>query len=72
MTRLNGQVVQQGNTRDLIWNIGELMAFITTFMTLMPGDIVATGTPAGVGPMQRGDVAEVSMNGLDILRNRMQ
>jgi len=72
VTRLNGQVVQQGNTRDLIWNIGELMAFITTFMTLMPGDIVATGTPAGVGPMQCGDVVEVSMNGLGILRNRLQ
>ena len=58
-TRLNGKVVQQGNTADFITPVGRLIEFITASMTLEPGDVVATGTPAGVGPMIPGDVVEV-------------
>jgi 2-keto-4-pentenoate hydratase/2-oxohepta-3-ene-1,7-dioic acid hydratase in catechol pathway len=68
-TRVNGAVRQQGNTRDLIFPIPQLISFITAVMTLQPGDIILTGTPAGVGPVQPGDVVEVEIAGLGVLRN---
>ena len=66
---VNGQVRQDGNTRDLIFNIDYLMRFICEVMTLMPGDIIATGTPAGVGPMNVGDTVEVIVEGVGTLKN---
>lgn len=68
-TRLNGKVVQQGNTRDFITSIPQLLEFVTASMTLEPGDVVATGTPAGIGPMQAGDVVEVEISRIGVLRN---
>ncbi len=78
-TRLNGQVLQDGNTEQLIFRIPELIEYISAFTPLSPGDLVATGTPAGVGfarkpPvfMKAGDVVEVEIEGIGILRNRME
>jgi 2-keto-4-pentenoate hydratase/2-oxohepta-3-ene-1,7-dioic acid hydratase in catechol pathway len=68
-TRVNGQVRQQGNTRDFLFPLDAIIRAISCVMTLFPGDLVATGTPAGVGPMQAGDVVEVSVEGVGILRN---
>ncbi len=68
-TRLNGKVVQESSTELLIWNIGQLIEFITATITLLPGDIVSTGTPAGVGPMVDGDVVEIEIDGIGVLRN---
>ena len=68
-TFLNGDVVQDGSTRDLIHDIPTLVAYITSVMTLLPGDVILTGTPEGVGPMQSGDEVEVSIAGLGALTN---
>ncbi|MBP1757658.1 MAG: 5-carboxymethyl-2-hydroxymuconate delta-isomerase [Firmicutes bacterium] len=68
-TTLNGHVRQQESTARLIWGIGELLAFITQVMTLLPGDVVTTGTPAGVGPMLAGDVVTVTIEGIGTLSN---
>ncbi len=70
-TRLNGQVVQKGNTAQFITNVHQIIAFITASMTLEPGDVIATGTPAGVGPMGPGDVVEVEIAGVGVLRSRV-
>lgn len=71
-TRLNGAVKQHGSTMDFIFNIATLLRYISAAMTLNPGDLIPTGTPAGVGPMQSGDVVEVEIEGLGILRNPVQ
>ncbi len=68
-TRLNGVVKQHGSTRDLIFDIATLLRSISAVMTLYPGDLIATGTPAGVGPMQAGDEVAVEIEGLGILNN---
>lgn len=70
-TRLNGTVVQSGRTSQFITPLGELFAFITASMTLEPGDVVATGTPAGIGPMKVGDVVEVEIQGIGVLRSQV-
>ena len=70
-TRLNGKTVQQGNTSDFITTIPQLLEFITASMTLEPGDVVATGTPMGVGPMIPGDAVEVEIEGIGILKNQI-
>jgi 2-keto-4-pentenoate hydratase/2-oxohepta-3-ene-1,7-dioic acid hydratase in catechol pathway len=68
-THLNGDLVQDGSTKDLIFDIPTLVAHITAVMTLLPGDVILTGTPEGVGPMQVGDEVEVSIAGLGSLTN---
>jgi 2-keto-4-pentenoate hydratase/2-oxohepta-3-ene-1,7-dioic acid hydratase in catechol pathway len=68
-THLNGDLVQDGTTKDLIFDIPTLLAHITSVMTLLPGDVILTGTPEGVGPMQAGDEVEVSIAGLGSLTN---
>ncbi|MCW2613772.1 MAG: Ureidoglycolate lyase [Frankiales bacterium] len=60
---------QDGNTRDLLHDVPTVLAFITSFMTLLPGDVVLTGTPAGVGPLEPGSTVEVSIEGLGTLSN---
>ena len=70
-TRLNGHIHQEGSTRDLIFPIDALLRYITSVMTLLPGDIIATGTPSGVGPMRHGDLVEVSVEGIGTLANRV-
>lgn len=67
--RVNGQLRQQGSTRDMVFPVAQLVAFISSVMTLEPGDVILTGTPAGVGPLQDGDVVEVEISGLGVLRN---
>ena len=71
VTRLNGKAVQQGSTADFITPIPQLIEFITASMTLEPGDVVATGTPAGIGPMIPGDVVEVDIEGIGVLKNHV-
>jgi 2-keto-4-pentenoate hydratase/2-oxohepta-3-ene-1,7-dioic acid hydratase in catechol pathway len=73
-TRINGEVMQRGTTADLIFGPADLVAWLTRTITLLPGDIIATGTPAGVGAAQRrflhdGDTIEVEINGLGTLVN---
>jgi 2-keto-4-pentenoate hydratase/2-oxohepta-3-ene-1,7-dioic acid hydratase in catechol pathway len=75
-TRVNGRTLQQGNTRDMVFPIADIIAYLSQLMTLQPGDIIATGTPAGVGftrdpPifLHHGDVVEVEIEGIGILRN---
>jgi 2-keto-4-pentenoate hydratase/2-oxohepta-3-ene-1,7-dioic acid hydratase in catechol pathway len=68
-TRVNGEVRQHGSTLDFIFSIPKLLAYITAAMTLEPGDLVLTGTPAGVGPLKDGDRVEVSIPGLGVLAN---
>ena len=70
-TRLNGAVVQHSNTELLITSVRKAIAFITASMTLEPGDVIATGTPAGVGPMVPGDVVEVEIGGIGTLRSHI-
>jgi 2-keto-4-pentenoate hydratase/2-oxohepta-3-ene-1,7-dioic acid hydratase in catechol pathway len=68
-TRLNGERKQHGSTRDMFFSIPRLLVYITAAITLEPGDLIPTGTPAGVGPMQAGDSVEVEIAGIGILRN---
>jgi 2-keto-4-pentenoate hydratase/2-oxohepta-3-ene-1,7-dioic acid hydratase in catechol pathway len=68
-TRVNGAVRQQGNTRDFIFPLDVVIRHISQVMTLLPGDLIATGTPKGVGPVVAGDVIEVSVEGVGTLRN---
>jgi 2-keto-4-pentenoate hydratase/2-oxohepta-3-ene-1,7-dioic acid hydratase in catechol pathway len=69
--RVNGEVRQDGHTGDLIFNVPTILAYISTFVTLQPGDVVLTGTPDGVGPMQVGDTVEVEVEGIGTLRNHI-
>ena len=68
-TRLNRELKQDGNTRDFIFALDIVIRHIAQVMTLLPGDLIATGTPSGVGPMKAGDVVEVSVAGLGTLSN---
>jgi len=68
-TRVNGTVKQQGNTRDFIFALDVIIRHIAQAMTLFPGDLIATGTPSGVGPVVAGDVMEVSVEGVGTLKN---
>ncbi|MFC2040771.1 fumarylacetoacetate hydrolase family protein [Chloroflexota bacterium] len=68
-TCLNGELKQQGSTSDLIYSVLYLIDFISHVMTLLPGDIIATGTPSGIGPMYPGDTVEVIIEPIGTLRN---
>ncbi len=68
-TYLNGELKQKGNTSDLIYSVREVISFISRVMTLLPGDVIATGTPSGIGPMKPGDTVEVKIAGIGTLRN---
>jgi 2-keto-4-pentenoate hydratase/2-oxohepta-3-ene-1,7-dioic acid hydratase in catechol pathway len=68
-TRVNGEVRQSGNTRDFIFALDVILRYASQIMTLEPGDLIATGTPKGVGPVAAGDVVEVSVEGVGTLRN---
>lgn len=67
--RLNGKVVQNSNTRHMIFKIPEIIAFVSMNFTLEPGDIIITGTPSGVGPLKSGDVVEVEIENIGTLTN---
>jgi len=68
-THLNGELKQRGNSGEFIFTIDAVLRFITAFATLEPGDLILTGTPAGVSPMKAGDVVEVSIPGVGTLKN---
>jgi 2-keto-4-pentenoate hydratase/2-oxohepta-3-ene-1,7-dioic acid hydratase in catechol pathway len=70
-TRLNGEVRQHASTADLAFGVATLIEYITAFMTLLPGDVVMTGTPEGVGKLASGDVVEVEVDGVGVLRNEV-
>jgi len=67
--RVNGTERQHGRAREMVFSIPFLVGFISQVMTLEPGDLIATGTPAGVGPLHAGDVVEVEIPGVGVLRN---
>jgi 2-keto-4-pentenoate hydratase/2-oxohepta-3-ene-1,7-dioic acid hydratase in catechol pathway len=78
-SRLNGQVMQHANTKDFLWGVAETIVLITECMTLEPGDVVITGTPAGVGYartppvfMKPGDICEIEIESIGILRNTIE
>jgi 2-keto-4-pentenoate hydratase/2-oxohepta-3-ene-1,7-dioic acid hydratase in catechol pathway len=68
---LNGEPRQHSITKNMVFSVRRLIFFISQVMTLLPGDVIATGTPAGVGPMRPGDVVEVRVEGIGTLRNRV-
>jgi 2-keto-4-pentenoate hydratase/2-oxohepta-3-ene-1,7-dioic acid hydratase in catechol pathway len=68
-SRVNGQLKQKSNTQLMIWSAEQLVVFISQVMTLCPGDVIYTGTPAGVGPLTAGDLCEIEVEGIGILRN---
>jgi 2-keto-4-pentenoate hydratase/2-oxohepta-3-ene-1,7-dioic acid hydratase in catechol pathway len=70
-TLLNGQIKQKTSTSDLIFPVYELVSFISEVMTLLPGDVIATGTTSGIGPMQPGDTVEVKIDNIGTLRNHV-
>ncbi|MCU1283778.1 MAG: fumarylacetoacetate hydrolase family protein [Acidobacteriales bacterium] len=71
-TTLNGEVKQRGNTREFIFGLDVVLRFISAAITLEPGDLILTGTPAGVSPMKSGDVVEVTISGIGTLLNRVE
>ena len=68
-TRVNGGIRQSGNTSDMLFTVARLIRFLSEIMTLVPGDLIATGTPAGVGPLAEGDRVEVEIEGIGVLEN---
>ena len=70
-TILNGKVRQRACTSELIFGIPQIISFIAGVMTLFPGDVIATGTPGGIGEMQAGDVVEIRIEGIGTLRNTL-
>jgi 2-keto-4-pentenoate hydratase/2-oxohepta-3-ene-1,7-dioic acid hydratase in catechol pathway len=70
-TRLNGEVKQKGNTADMAFPVAFLIRYISEIMTMYPGDLIATGTPAGVSRMKHGDRVEVEVSGIGKLVNRV-
>jgi len=69
VTRLNGETKQDAPLTDMVHSVADIIAYASAAFTLLPGDVVLTGTPAGVGPFEAGDVVEVEISGLGILRN---
>ncbi|HEX5561107.1 MAG TPA: fumarylacetoacetate hydrolase family protein [Nocardioidaceae bacterium] len=70
-THLNGDLRQHGTTKDMIYDVPSLVAYVSSVMTLLPGDLILTGTPEGVGPMQVGDEVEVTVAGIGSLTNKV-
>jgi 2-keto-4-pentenoate hydratase/2-oxohepta-3-ene-1,7-dioic acid hydratase in catechol pathway len=68
-TRLNGDVRQHASTVDMVFGVATLIEYVTSFMTLLPGDVLMTGTPEGVGRLGPGDVVEVEVEGVGTLAN---
>ncbi|HWS56108.1 MAG TPA: fumarylacetoacetate hydrolase family protein [Pyrinomonadaceae bacterium] len=71
-TRVNGDLRQSGRTSQMAFPVAHLLRYIAGVMTLEPGDVIATGTPAGVGPLRAGDVVEVEVEGVGVLRNAVR
>ena len=67
--RVNDELRQSGSTSDMVFGVGELVSYISAVMTLLPGDVILTGTPSGVGPVEPGDRMEVEVEGIGVLVN---
>jgi 2-keto-4-pentenoate hydratase/2-oxohepta-3-ene-1,7-dioic acid hydratase in catechol pathway len=72
VTRVNGQVRQQSTTANMIFNVYELVSFVSGVMTLLPGDVIITGTPPGVGPIVPGDTVEIEIEDIGTLKNKVR
>ena len=72
ITRVNGEEKQRANTSEMVFSIPMLLSYVSHVMTLEPGDLVATGTPAGVAPLKAGDVVEIEIEGLSKVSNRVE
>jgi 2-keto-4-pentenoate hydratase/2-oxohepta-3-ene-1,7-dioic acid hydratase in catechol pathway len=70
-TLLDGQVKQDGYAREMIFPVDVILSYVTSFMTLEPGDLIATGTPPGVGPMQPGSTVRIEIDGIGVLENEV-
>lgn len=70
-TELGGELKQDGRTSDMVFSVADIIAYVSSFMTLLPGDVVLTGTPDGVGPMQVGDTVSVTVEGIGTLTNQV-
>lgn len=71
IARVNGEVRQAGFTSDMVFGVAETIEYITAFTTLLPGDVILTGTPSGVGPVEPGDLMEIEVDGIGTLANRV-
>lgn len=71
-TRVNGETRQFATTADMVFGVATLLEFVTAFMTLLPGDVIMTGTPEGVGKLEPGDLVEVEIDGIGVLANRVE
>ena len=69
--RVNGEVKQKGNTNNMVFSVEKLISFISKIMTLEEGDIISTGTPSGIGPFKEGDVVEIEIPEIGVLRNKV-
>jgi 2-keto-4-pentenoate hydratase/2-oxohepta-3-ene-1,7-dioic acid hydratase in catechol pathway len=69
--KVNGEVRQAGFTSDMVFGVAEILEYVSAVMTLLPGDVILTGTPSGVGPVLPGDVMEVEIDGIGTLVNRV-
>lgn len=67
----NGQLMQNSSTNNMIFKVDKIISFISKIMTLFPGDIIATGTPSGVGKLEEGDIVEVEIEGIGVLKNNV-
>lgn len=71
IARINGEVRQAGFTVDMVFGVAEILEYVTRVMTLLPGDVILAGTPAGVGPVDVGDLMEIEVDGIGVLANRL-
>ncbi|GAH73250.1 unnamed protein product, partial [marine sediment metagenome] len=67
----NGQLMQDSSTSNMIFKVDKIVSFISKIMTLFPGDIIATGTPSGVGQLEEGDIVKIEIEGIGVLKNNV-
>jgi 2-keto-4-pentenoate hydratase/2-oxohepta-3-ene-1,7-dioic acid hydratase in catechol pathway len=72
ITRVNGEIRQNGKFAQMVFPVKFLIRYISNIMTLMPGDVIATGTPSGVGRLVKGDVCEIEIDGIGVLKNTVE
>jgi 2-keto-4-pentenoate hydratase/2-oxohepta-3-ene-1,7-dioic acid hydratase in catechol pathway len=68
---VGGELRQDGRTSDMVFSVADIVAYVSSFMTLLPGDVILTGTPEGVGPVQVGDTVSVTVEGIGTLSNQV-
>jgi 2-keto-4-pentenoate hydratase/2-oxohepta-3-ene-1,7-dioic acid hydratase in catechol pathway len=68
---LNGKIKQDSSTKDFIFSVSEIVSFVSRVMTLLPGDVISTGTPSGIGPMKKNDIIEIEIENIGRLKNKV-